>query len=242
MRGLVFAGRNFKEMLRDPMTLAFGMGLPVVLLVIMSLIARSAPVELFSIELLAPAMGVFSFSFITLFTALLMSKDRSGAFLVRLFATKMSAADFLLGYGLPVLPLGLLQGVVCYLAAVIMGLELSWGILLSFAVLLVAAVLYAACGMLLGAAFSDRQVGGFFSLFVNLSTWLSGTWFDPKLVGGGFMKVAEILPFYHCVEASRSALTLDFGGVLSHIWVVALWALAALIAAVLIFGRKMKNN
>ena len=242
MRARAFAGRNLKEMLRDPMTLMFGMALPVALLLIMSLIARSAPVELFKVGSLAPAIGVFSYSFITLFAALLMAKDRSTAFIVRLYASPMTAADFLLGYGLPLLPLGLLQGIVCYAAGIAMGLEVSWGIVVSLGMLVIVSVMYSGFGMLLGAAFSDKQVGGIFSVFVNLSTWLSGTWFDLELVGGAFKTIADIFPFSHAVTACRLACAGEYSATAGHILYVLLWAAGDFLAAALVFRNKMKKN
>ena len=44
MRMLAFARRNWKEILRDPLTLAFGAGFPLVLLLLFSLIQRNVPV------------------------------------------------------------------------------------------------------------------------------------------------------------------------------------------------------
>ena len=66
MKALTFAQRNRKEILRDPMTLLFGMVLPVLMLWLFSMMAENMPFDLFTLEKLAPAIIVFSFSFITL--------------------------------------------------------------------------------------------------------------------------------------------------------------------------------
>ncbi|MBR6753349.1 MAG: ABC transporter permease, partial [Clostridia bacterium] len=87
MKMRAFAIRNVREILRDPMTLAFGIGFPLVLLFLLSAIQANIPVPLFQIEHLAPGISVFGLSFMTLFSATIVSKDRSSAFLQRLYTT-----------------------------------------------------------------------------------------------------------------------------------------------------------
>ena len=73
MRMMSFAGRNAKEILRDPLSLAFGLGFPLVLLFLMSAIQANIPVSLFEIERLTPGITVFGLSFVTLFSATLIA-------------------------------------------------------------------------------------------------------------------------------------------------------------------------
>ena len=112
-----FAKRITKELLRDPLTLCFGLGFPLVLLVLLSAIQANIPVALFEIQHLTPGITVFGLAFMTLFSATIIAKDRSSALLQRLYTTPMRARDFILGYTLPVLPLALGQCVICYGAA-----------------------------------------------------------------------------------------------------------------------------
>ena len=76
MKMLLFAKRNFKEILRDPLNLSFLFGFPVVLLVLLSAIQANIPVSMFEIQHLAPGIAVFGLSFMTLFSATLIAKDR----------------------------------------------------------------------------------------------------------------------------------------------------------------------
>ena len=69
MKVFVFAKRCLKEILRDPLNLAFGLGFPVAILLLLSAIQTNVPVELFAIESLAPGAAVFGLSFMTLFSA-----------------------------------------------------------------------------------------------------------------------------------------------------------------------------
>ena len=129
MRLLTFSGRTAKEILRDPLNLGFGLGFPLVLLLLLSAIQANIPVSLFEIESLTPGITVFGLSFMTLFSATLIAKDRESALLQRLYTTPLTATDFIFGYVLPVLPIGLMQSVICYLMAMILGLSITITIL-----------------------------------------------------------------------------------------------------------------
>jgi acetyl esterase/lipase len=91
---LTFAKRCVKEILRDPLNLAFGLGFPVVLLLMLSVIQSNVPVSLFEIASLTPGITVFGLSFMTLFSATLLARDRESSFLQRLYTTPMKAKDF----------------------------------------------------------------------------------------------------------------------------------------------------
>lgn len=242
MRMKAFASRNLKEITRDPLTLIFGMGLPVVLLMLLNMIQRNIPVPLFELGSITPGMAVFSFSFISLFSGLLIAKDRSSSFLLRLLASPLTAGEYIMGYALPLLPLALLQGMVCILAALVLGLEFGLGILTLLLSLLPTALLYIGVGMIFGVSFSDKQVGGFFSIFVNLTAWMSGIWFDVELVGGVYKSICGFLPFYHAVELSRAGLAADASGIFPHLWWVLGYTIIALAAAVLLFKRRMRTG
>ena len=243
MRMFVFAGRNAKEILRDPISLFFGLGFPLVLLLLMSAIQANIPVSLFEIQHLAPGMTVFGLSFMTLFSATLISKDRGSALLQRLYTTPMTSLDFILGYTLPILPMALAQSIICYIAAVILGLEVTANILWAVLMIVPIAMLYIAMGLLFGSILNDKQVGGICgALLTNLSAWLSGIWFDLELVGGAFRKIAYALPFVHAVELERAALAGNFDQILPHLWWVLGYGAALMWAAVWLFLRQMKKS
>lgn len=239
-RTIVFASRTQKELMRDPLTYIFGIGLPVVLIVLMSVINRKIPGAPFAIEGFAPGMAVFSLAFLSLFGGLLVAKDRCSSFLMRVFASPMRAWEFIAGYSLPLILMALIEGVFCFAAAMAMGLELSVNMLYALAALLPAALMYIALGILMGTLMSDKQVGGIASLIINAATLLSGTWFALDLVGEGFRRACYMMPFAHAVDAVRCALS-GAEGIWGHIAVVLGYtALIALIAS-LCFSHRMKN-
>ena len=243
MKMPTFARRNALEILRDPLNLAFGLGFPVVLILLLSAIQANVPVSLFEIQLLAPGITVFGLAFMTLFSATIIAKDRGSSLLQRLYTTPLTPLDFILGYTLPILPIALMQCVVCYGVAAALGLKLTVHALSAIGLIVPAAVLFIALGLLCGSVMTDKQVGGVCgALLTNLTAWLSGTWFDLELVGGAFKKIAYALPFVHAVEMERAALAGNYAGIFPHLWWVLGYAAVALTAAVLLFLRQMRKQ
>lgn len=241
MRMLSFARRTAKEILRDPLNLAFGLGFPVALILLMSAIQANVPVPIFEIQRLAPGISVFGLSFMTLFSATLVARDRETAFLERLYTTPMKATDFIFGYILPMIPIAMAQTIVCYLLAVVLGLPVSISILYAVLLNLPAALFFIALGLLCGSLFTVKQVGGICgALLTNLSAWLSGAWFDLSLVGGAFEKIASALPFMHAVEIQRAVFAGTPAVLPAHLLWVGAYAVLSLAAAVGIFLRQMK--
>ena len=246
MRTLVFASRNTKEIMRDLLTLFFGVCFPLVLLVLLSAINSSIPqgaMTLFNIETLAPGITVFGLSFIALFSSMLISKDRSTSFILRLFTSPIKATEFILGYTLPLIPMALAQTAICYIASIFFGLEMSMNVVVATFVNIPIALVVIALGLLLGTVLNEKAVGGVCgALLTNLSAWFSNIWFDTTLVGGWFEKIANVLPFGHAVNASRYAISGDFDKILPElVWVIG-YAVVLLVIAIVVFTVKMKKD
>ena len=243
MRMLTFANRNTKEILRDPLTLLFGLGFPLVLILLLSAIQANIPVKLFEIQHLTPGITVFGLAFMSLFSATIIAKDRGSSLLQRLYTTPLTPIDFILGYTLPIIPISVAQCVICYIVAILLGLDMTVNILYAVVFIIPVSILYIALGLLCGSVLNDKQVGGICgALLTNLSAWLSGVWFDLDLVGGVFKKIAYALPFVHAVEMERAVLAGDFTGIFPHIWWVLGYAAVLLVVAVLLFLRQMKKK
>ena len=243
MRMLTFAKRCVKEILRDPINLGFGLGFPLVLLLLLSAIQANVPVALFEIDRLTPGITVFGLSFMTLFSATLIARDRESAFLQRLYTTPLTGFDFIFGYMLPMIPIAVGQTIVCYLAAIPLGLTVSINIVYAVLGIIPMAVFNIALGLLCGSILGVKQVGGVCgALLTNLSAWLSGVWFDLKLVGGVFEKIANALPFVHAVEMERALSGGAFESVMAHILPVTVYSILAVVAAMFCFLRQMKRQ
>jgi len=243
MRMMTFAKRCAKEILRDPINLGFGLGFPLVLLVLLSAIQANIPVNLFEINTLTPGITVFGLSFMTLFSATLIAKDRESAFLQRLYTTPLTGFDFIMGYMFPILPIAIGQTAICYLFAIPLGLEVSVNIIYAVIGIIPMAIFNIALGLLCGSVLGVKQVGGICgALLTNLSAWFSGVWFDLNLVGGAFKKIANVLPFVHAAELEKALFNGNFEGAASHILPIILYSVVITVVAVFCFLRQMKKQ
>ena len=243
MKFLTFAKRNVKEILRDPLTFFFGLGFPVILLLLLSAIQANIPVELFAIESLAPGIVIFGLSFITLFSSLLVAKDRESDFIMRLYASPLKATDYILGYTLSLVPVAVLQTIICYVVALILGLPFSFNIIVSILVMIPISFIFIMLGLLFGSVLNVKQAGGICgALLTNLTAYMSGIWFDLELVGSGFKFFADLFPFSHCVNVNRSIIA----GVYSNLLIDALFIIGYVIIcsviAILLFYKQMRKK
>lgn len=244
MRFSAFSARNRKELLRDPINLLFGIGLPVLLLLLISTIQKSLAQmpDIFSIERFTPGIAMFSFSFIMLFSGVLLANDRGSSFLARLFASPLTATDYILGYSLPLLPIALMQSIVCFVTAFFLGLPVNINVLLAILALVPVAILFIGLGLLLGSSLSNKQAGPISSIVIQVVAFSSGMWFDLNQIGGIFKTVCYALPFSHAVELTKAALN---GGSFATFYPHLLWvfgyALVIFVLAVIVFKNKMKG-
>ena len=243
MKMMTFSGRCAREILRDPINLCFGLGFPLVLLLLLSALQANIPVSLFEIDALTPGITVFGLSFMTLFSATLVAKDRESAFLQRLYTTPLTGFDFIMGYMLPLIPIALGQALICYLVAIPLGLTLSVNVIYAVIGMIPMAIFNISLGLLCGSVLGVKQVGGICGgLLTNLSAWLSGVWFDLALVGGFFKKIANALPFFHAVEMEKALFNGEFELASKHFLPIALYSLVITALAVLFFLRQMKKQ
>lgn len=243
MKLFAFINRNIKEIIRDPLTLIFGIGFPIILLLLLTAIQSNISISLFEIEQLTPGIVVFGLSFMTLFSATLIAKDRKSALLQRLYVTPLSSKDFIVGYILPILPICIIQTIICYGVAIILGLKITLNILFSIIITIPIDLFFISMGLLCGSVFTDKQVGGICGgLLTNLSVWLSGTCFDLELVGGVFKNIASALPFVHADEIQKAILSGNYMDMLPHFYWIIGYAITITIIAVFAFLKQMKKQ
>lgn len=239
-RTAAFAIRCTRELLRDPLNLFFCLAFPLVLLVMFSLF--NIPADVYRVENFAPGIILFSYSFVSMSGGMLMAADRESSFFSRLAAAPMRSRDFILGYAAPLLPLSLFQSVLFLLTAVPLGLDTGWHLLLLPAVMLPAGLFYIGFGLLLGATMKQKQIGSLFSLFVTLSTWLSGMWFDLSLIGSWMETLGKCLPFWYAVDAGRAVLNRNYVNLAADIPMLLIWAVLMFALAAICFRRRLKGK
>lgn len=246
-----FSARNFKELIRDPLSYIFCLGFPLVMLAVMTMVNDGIPAEakmtIFRIDNLAGGIAVFGLTFIMLFMCLTVSKDRSGAFLMRLYSTPMTSGNFIAGYLLPSLLLSVLQIVVTFTAsfviAAIKGVEMSvGGLLLSVVTLLPTIVMFISLGLLFGTIFSEKAAPGLCSVVISFASFLGGVWFDVDSTSGVLANICNALPFVHSVKTARMTCALNFDGLTIHLLITSAYAAAVTVLSIIVFKRKMKAD
>ena len=246
-RTLTFASRNTKEITRDMVSLFFGIAFPLILLLLLSAINAGIPKgqgpDNFEIQKLAPGIAVFGLSFLCLFSAMLISKDRTSSFVLRLFTSPLRPSEFILGYTLPMLPMALLQSLICFLCSLLLGLPFGAGMFVAILVNIPIAIVFIAMGLLFGSILSEKAVGGICgALVTNLSAWFSNIWFDTSMIGGVFETIANIMPFAHAVKAAQAAVAGNYAAIFPDLWWVIGYAVVLLAVAIGVFSAKLKKN
>lgn len=251
MRTAVFSKRNLKELLRDPLSYIFCLGFPIVMLLIMTVMNKSIPPEagmtIFRIDNLSGGIAVFGLSFVMLFSALLLSQDRTGAFLTRLYASPMKAWEFIAGYYLPVILLAAGQIIITFTASFVIAaiekVDMNIpGTLLAILSLLPTAVMFIGFGLLFGSIFNTNAAPGLCSILISAAGILGGIWMDVESIGGGLQKVCLALPFYHSVRAARNIMTGISDNVGTDMLIVLAYTLGALILSIIAFRRNMTKD
>ena len=251
MKSIVFASRIGKEIRRDALSYIFCLGFPVIMLAIMSVLDSSIPTQanmtVFHIYNLAPGISYFGLTFVMLFTSIQVSKDRTTALLLRLYASPMKAVDYVIGYTLPVCILGIVQMVICYAAAFVVGLCKGYTfsvpeILFSMLLLLPSMFMFIGVGILFGSAVNEKAAPGLCSIIISAVGMIGGIWMDIDGIGGVIKKVAEVLPFYHGVTLARMPFAENFQGMPLHmIWTIG-FGIVFYVMAVIVFTSKMKKD
>ena len=234
--------RHLKEIAREPVSLAFLYGMPVIMEVLFYFLF-SQQTDQFRMEYLAPAMIGFANAFLSLFLGLLLALDRCSAFMSRLFTTEVRPAEFILSYGLSVLPLGVSQSVVIFLVAGIIDPSF-WNVGLLYALLasLVSCLFFTAVGLFLGTACNEKAVGGVASIVITGQSILSAMWFPVEGMSQGFMTFLTILPFRNVALLVQNVFyPATFDSIGKPLLILFAYTIGFFMIAILIFKKKMRE-
>lgn len=240
MRTISFSKRNIKELVRDPLGIAFSIILPLFLLIIFQ--QFNIPGDNYKIENFTPGIIIFSFSFITLFTATLVASDRETSLLSRLFSSPMKSMEYIFGYSFAILPIIIIQSVLFYITAMILGMDFSVNIILSILVLIPISILFIMLGILIGSITTSKSASGLGSVVVQLVSFTSGMYFSSDLAGKVFNIICRILPFSRVLDIVKSVLNNSYENIVSNSLVASLYIVIITIITIIIFKRKMLDD
>ena len=242
-RIFILTKRNIKEILRDPLSLVFTIGLPLVMEILFYSIFHNMTSQ-FEMRHLAPGIVVFAQTFLTLFTGLLISLDRSTSFLTRLYVSKSKSYEFIFSYVLAVVPIGIVQAFLFFLVGgiidpTIFKLSLIWCVLLSS----VTSLLFIGFGILFGSICNEKSIGGISSIVITSQSVLSGMWFPVEGLSGGFITLMKVLPFKNATDLLQNVLNGvndTFKDFFLPLIILMAYTVVVIFLAILIFKNKMK--
>jgi ABC-2 type transport system permease protein len=188
--------------------------------------------------------------------SLLVSKDKTTAFTIRLYTSPMKMVDFVLGYAIPAIVIGIAQLIVCVLCGYIFSLIcgqnfFSFGkVLLLMLSSLPNLIMCVFLGVTIGSTFNDKSSSAINSVFISVSGILGGAWI-PLDTMGGFESVCKFLPFYPSVYIGRvitgaqhtmgGVYEFDVTAIISLVMII-VYLIAAVVSAFLLFSVKAKSD
>ena len=236
-------GRNLKEILRDPLSLIFLLAMPLAMLFIFYYAFHELTAQ-FEMQYLAPGLVVFSQSFLTLFTGLLISVDRGSDFLTRLYVTPARSYEFILSYLTAMLPVSLMQSAVFFTAAGIVDPGFfSVNLLIAVPASLVSAVLFIGFGLLLGSLCNEKAIGGVASIIIAGQSMLSGMWFPLEGLSDGFVGFMNALPFRPAAQW-LTGITSGAGDAewARHLLILLAYTVVITAAGIFVFARQRRKQ
>ena len=241
MRMLNFARRNFKELIRDPLSLTFEIVLPLFLLFIFQ--QFNIPAENYRLENFTPGIIIFGLSFIALFSATLVAKDRTSSLLIRLGTSPMKSSDYILGYLISLIPIILIQNVLFFAVALMLGLSFSINIIYTILISLAVSIFFISLGILMGSLVSERGTGGLGSVIVQLVCFTSGMYFPKDAIGNVFATICRFLPFESSLNIIKGFLNNNFSIItLENIIIYSIYTTLTLIVAIIVFKKRMISD
>ena len=240
MRTITFAKRNLKEIIRDPLSIIFSLILPLFLLYIFE--QFKIPNKVYSIENFTPGIIIFSLSFITMFTSSLVAKDRSTSLTTRLGVSPMKSIDYILGYSISVLPIVLIQNILFFVTAMLLGLNFSINIIYTILVSIPISLLFISLGILIGTITTEKSSSGVSSIVVQLVAFTSGMYFSTDMVGNTFSTICKILPFQSTLNITKSVLNNSYNNILTSTLIVVIYTIITILLEIFLFKKKMISD
>ena len=210
---LLFSKRNFIEMIRDPLLYIFCGGFPIIMVLMFQVILHysSSSLVIFEIKNLIPGIMMFSYSLLMLMSSLLVSKDKTSAFLKRLFTSCLKPYQFIAGYFIPFFLIVLVQDIICISLGYICGaISNTLFATISELILLIIEmiplkVINIMFGIFVGSILNEKSAPGISSIFISASGIIGGAWM-PVDTMGDFEKIIGFGPFYPATYLGRVIL------------------------------------
>lgn len=203
MKFVKLISRNLHLVYTNWLPLTISLAVPIALVIIFESIYGTIPYSLFTAQSLAPGVVVFSLSYLTLFSAYLISKDVEDGFLNHL--KDLSVFTIIRSYQIPFLLVGFFQMTVTLITGAFLG-GIYHQIIESTVFYMLFASLMVSVGLIIGLNFNPAISMTIGSVFTLVDALFCGAWLDVNMLGSLFKTLAYYLPFANGVDISRAML------------------------------------
>ena len=191
-----------------------------------------------------PGMAIYGLMILIPTVGGIMVRDRLRGFLLRLMTTPARPSDFIFGYTMPFIPVIIISAAIYLGVGFLMGLNIMGSFGLAYLILFIAGICCLGIGMIMGTiARSEDQASGVPWIFIVPLAMISGAWFEAEMMPAALIKVAEVFPFLHAINACRDVIS---GGMsLSSIsydlyWLIG-WTVALFAIGIAVFRKSMSR-
>ncbi|MBP5592646.1 MAG: ABC transporter permease [Clostridia bacterium] len=244
-RTIILTKRNFKEILRDPLSLVFTLGMPLFMEILFYFIFHNLTSQ-FEMKYLAPGIVVFAESFLSLFVGLLIALDRSTSFLTRLYVSKAKPYEFIFSYALSIVPIVFIQSLLFFLVGGIIDSSIfGIGMILAILISIVPSLFFIGLGILLGTICNEKSIGGISSIVIAGQSVLSGMWFPIEGLNEGIVALMDALPFRNAtrlVQNIMNGINDSFQDFILPLIIVLAYTVVSFVVAIILFRRKMVSK
>jgi ABC-2 type transport system permease protein len=189
-----------------------------------------------------PGMAVYGLMILIPTIGGIMVRDRLKGFLLRLMTTPARPSDFIFGYTLPFVPVIIISAAIYLGVGFLMGLNIIGNFGLAYLILFITGVCCLGIGMIMGTiARSEDQATGVPWIFIVPLAMISGAWFEPEMMPAALVRVAEVFPFIHAINACREVVSggISFSGISYDFYWLIGWTVALFAIGIVVFRRSM---
>lgn len=246
-----FAKRTYREILRDPVSLIFGLAFPLVLLVVLQIICKNLVsngmdvLDCYEIDKLMIGVSIYSFSFTSFYAGIRVSKDKNEGYIQRFYPSRLQLEDYILGYIAPLLLITFMQSICCvatsFILDTILGLDkLHFGpnYIILILMMIPCELIFICIGLMLGCSFKANESIGIFIGIILITVLTANIFFPAESFGSGYVIFCKILPFYPTVEALNCLIN-GITEAFPYYFVTIIYLFALMLLSVIIFKIKM---
>lgn len=178
----------------------------------------------------------------TIFSVILIVREKTGGMLERLFATPLAPLELVLGQAAALSLVAVAQSIVILATALVLfQIQVAGNVVLVFAVILLFAVGNQGLGMVASAAArNELQAIQFIPLVLFPSILLGGIFYPLEAIPGGLRLLSYAVPTTYAADAMRSVMLRGWGvgDVALDVAALGVYALVTLLAATVLIRRQ----